>query len=649
MAAPLSLAAAVRPPTAVLDPCGQPAGCPAGSSLNQAPVLSLPSGMVACPASGSAAACRTNPTPAAAASGQASLPAGLAACPTSPDKPLPTGTAACSNTQLDGTSATASASSPTPGGLGAATAAPPAYGLSLTADSTTLSAGSSTLLTATATDTISGTDLAIEIFDQTSGTLVAACGTMSQCEVNYTAQGGTHTFIAFLTPPTADMPGAANAITSNPVTVGWLDTAISASEVLAPPGERVTVTATSTLDVQPGGRWLEIYDLSTHSVLTYCTRGSECVTSILAPPGSTHELVAHVTGSPESVSTPIQVSWLKVTLAATTLTQSTTGMVYLQAVVNADLTNSPWMVGIYDSHSHLVGQVCNTGSSCSASTSAAGAASMTYTAAITPAPADLPSPVGRLQGRSGIGSDLTNAVARSAPVKPGRLLWGVDSCKAFTADPSGVSDLYGQVSSMLGAPDFWGRYLTDTVCPGISQAEIAVASTNHMGILPIYDDYDCSAVVSYATGAGYAAAAVAAASGLGIPLGTGLAIDIEPPGPACPGAGGVDAGFVSGWYDGIHNAGYVPVYYGNGTAGSEFGSAWCAAVASSPAIAAGSYLWSFEPDLQGGFNKATAPGFAPYSPGCPATTAAWQYQISLGATPDVDHDLALSTLPLWYP
>jgi len=49
----------------------------------------------------------------------------------------------------------------------------------------------------------------------------------------------------------------------------------------------------------------------------------------------------------------------------------------------------------------------------------------------------------------------------------------------------------------------------------------------------------------------------------------------------------------------VSAAGHVPTYYGNGTAGSEFASAWCAAVTAQPAV--------------------------------------------------VDHDEALSTLPLWYP
>ncbi|HYM96762.1 MAG TPA: glycoside hydrolase domain-containing protein, partial [Candidatus Sulfotelmatobacter sp.] len=209
--------------------------------------------------------------------------------------------------------------------------------------------------------------------------------------------------------------------------------------------------------------------------------------------------------------------------------------------------------------------------------------------------------------------------------------------------------LYPQVVGAYGPPDFWGRYLTNTVCPGISATEVAAAAHNHMGILPIYNDYDCSNVVGYDTGKGYAAAATAAASALGIPAGRALAIDIEPPGDACPGAANVDPGFVQGWFDGITAAHYVPAYYGNGTAGSEFATAWCGAVASQSEIASSSYLWSFEPSLLGSYNKATAPNYAPNQTGCPGTMAAWQYELSAGSNPDVDTDEALSKLPLWFP
>jgi hypothetical protein len=246
------------------------------------------------------------------------------------------------------------------------------------------------------------------------------------------------------------------------------------------------------------------------------------------------------------------------------------------------------------------------------------------------------------------GEPLVDVQAKSATVEPTHLLWGVDSCKAMTGDPSG-QELFAAVVYHLGTPQFWGRYLTDTVCPGFSSAEAALAARYHIGIMPIYNDYDCSAVSSYETGHAYSVAAVAAAHKLGIPSGRTLAIDIEPYGAACPGAANVDSGFIDGWYEGVYDAGYVPVFYGNGDTGSEFAAAWCAAVKAVPSIATESYVWSFEPSLLGEFNNVSNPNFAPSDTGCAGNAQVWQYVLSAGANPDVDQDEALSTVPLWYP
>ena len=175
------------------------------------------------------------------------------------------------------------------------------------------------------------------------------------------------------------------------------------------------------------------------------------------------------------------------------------------------------------------------------------------------------------------------------------------------------------------------------------------AARYHLGILPIYNDYNCSDVRYYETGHAYAVAAVAAAKRLGIPAGRVIAIDIEPPGDACPGAANVDSGFIEGWFDGIHDAGYVPTYYGNGTSGTEFASAWCATVSKYPNIATDSDLWSFQPSLLGSFSKVWNPGYGPYDTGCAGNMLAWQYVLSAGAVVDVDQDEAISSLPLWYP
>ena len=136
---------------------------------------------------------------------------------------------------------------------------------------------------------------------------------------------------------------------------------------------------------------------------------------------------------------------------------------------------------------------------------------------------------------------------------------------------------------------------------------------------------------------------------MGIPAGTGIVLDIEPPGDACPGASFVDSSFLEAWYDGVTAAGYVPVYYGDTTAGSAFAKGWCGALAAHPEYATTAFLWSFEPSLLGHYTKRTAPGFAPNSIGCSGDVAGWQYQLSAGSTPDVDSDQVLSRIPLWYP
>jgi hypothetical protein len=410
----------------------------------------------------------------------------------------------------------------------------------------------------------------------------------------------------------------------------------------------VTFTATSTFDVGKAGRVIVIYDNTTKEKLTYCSRGTTCSTSVTQSAGGVHEIVGWVPGQPEAMSQSITTTWLGASLSGNSTYPRTGGTVHLIATANTDLTNTAWSLGIYDQHSQLVGQACKDGNTCSADITLASGDTPYYSAVIGAVPpADIASTLGQLLSKVSGPSALVNIQARSAAMQPTRILWGVDSCKAFTT--TGADGLIYQVSANLGMPEFWGRYLTNTVCPGISSAEIALAAHYHMGILPIYNAYNCSNVVGYDAGKRYATAATAAAAGLGISQGRALAIDIEPPGDACPGAANVDSGFIQGWYDGVAGAGYVPAYYGNGTAGSEFGSAWCAAVAAQPAVGTYSYLWSFEPSLLGSYNRANAPGYSPNQTGCAGPMAAWQYQISAGSNPDVDHDEALSSLPLWFP
>ncbi len=621
--------------------------------------LNVPSGSEQCPASGPGAACRTQDTAEAVKPGVASTPDGQAPCPAGTDNPAPSSPAACTDVLLPPPAPAASAvrgdSIPPPSvspSVPVSTLRPttPVQRLALGAGSSFLQAGDKAVLTATASATMTGTSSAIEIFDTTTHTLAGACSQSSQCIVAYAATSGLHNFAAFITRPGAAPPAPGAGLASNEVSVTWLGISLASDSTLVAPGKPVTFTATSTFDVGKAGRVIVIYDNTTKEKLTYCSRGTTCSTSVTQSAGGVHEIVGWVPGQPEAVSQSITATWLGASLSGNSTYPQAGGTIHLTATANADLTNTPWSLGIYDQHGHLVGQACKNGNTCGADITFTSGDTPYYSAVIGAVPpVNTASTLGQLLSKVSGPSTLVDVQARSAVVQPTRILWGVDSCKAFTGSATGADGLLPQVQGRLGTPEFWGRYLTDTVCPGVSSAEIAAAAHFHMGILPIYNAYNCSNVVGYDTGKRYSAAAAAAASGLGIPEGRALAIDIEPPGDACPGAANVDAGFIQGWYDGVAGAGYVPAYYGNGTAGSEFGSAWCAAVAAQPAVGSYSYLWSFEPSLLGSYNRATAPGYSPNQTGCAGPTAAWQYQISAGSNPDVDHDEALSSLPLWYP
>ncbi len=633
--------------------CGPDAICTPQADALLNPNLSLPAGTVLCGGdSGPAAACATDGS--APAPGASSTPAGQSACAPVSTKALPSAVAACRDVALTpeapaGSSGVGDRPVIAPSVPVDSLGTRPPDKVTLGADEQNVRGGKPALLTATASGTVTGTDRALEIFDLTSGTLAGACAQGSQCSVAYAAKSGVHEFAAFVTPPAAAAPDGSVAVASNHVRVGWLDSGVSASPTIVGPGQPLTVTVTSTFDVRGTGRWLEIYDLTAGARVTYCTRGTSCSTTIKEPAGGVHKIVGYITGKPEAVSTSLYLTWLKVSLSATSIGPRTGGTVHLKATANADLTNTPWVLAIYDSGGRLIDRPCKTGTTCEVTAWMDGKSTPAYTAVIGALAEQKTSLIGRIANAAGVvaGRPLVDIQARSATVEPTHLLWGVDSCKAFTGDPTG--ELFYAAAKKLGTPDFWGRYLTDTVCPGISSAEVALAASYHMGILPIYNDYNCGDVSYYDTGHAYAVAATAAAQRLGIPQGRLIAIDIEPPGDACPGAAYVDSGFIEGWFDGIKEAGYVPAYYGNGTAGSEFATAWCSAVSGRPNIATDSDLWSFEPSLLGSFSKVAAPGFAPFDTGCAGNMLIWQYVLSAGAVVDVDQDEALSSVPLWYP
>ena len=523
--------------------------------------------------------------------------------------------------------------------------------------------GGSTVLDAASSISVGGTPWAIEIFDRTKKVLVGECGESNDCRVEYTGKAGIHEFVAYVAPPTEAVPTTGMILSSSTVAVRWLGVGLVVNDPsIVGPGQPITFTAFASEDVNRIGYRVELHDTLSGQRLSYCSRGSICSVSLVEPSSGVRAVFAtlepqapalHVgAANVHASSGSVYGTWLDVHLAATTTSAAQGGVVSLTARANADLSQTPWSIYIFNQAGQLIGGPCNT-TSCGASVTVGPNDTTQFRAVIgrylvTPVATGL---VATALSKLPVTMSRLSVQATSPLVKPVRMLWGVDSCKASTQDPSGTTGLYPQVMSAYGGPpDFWGRYLTTTYnCPGLSPAEISSAHAHRMGILPIYDDYDCSALQGYQTGKTYAAAAAAQSISDGIPAGNGLAVDIEPPGGACPGAANVDPAFLHGWHDGITQAHYLPIYYGDATPGSPFQHGWCTLVAAHPDFAYDSYIWSFEPSLLGSYSKASAPGYNPEFIGCGGYQFGWQFELSAGSTPDVDTDEALSRLPIWYP
>ncbi|HET9780357.1 MAG TPA: glycoside hydrolase domain-containing protein [Candidatus Dormibacteraeota bacterium] len=625
---------------ATVNNCSTGAGaCSPQAGAENALQVTLPDGAQPCPSSGMGASCLTSDGTADLAPGTASTPDGAQPCPSSSALSTP---AACS----DPTSAVAPATNPSvEPSVPVATIrpAPAVPTLTLASSAPATVSGGSVVLTANAAAGAIKGGGALEIFDTTTSTLVGSCSQGTECSVGYSAGAGVHRFKAYVVgSPTGSVPDG-SATASDAVSVGWLGVTLASTQAAVGPGKIATLTATSTVPVDQFGYSIQLLDADTNTPITFCSRGTNCSVSVSEPASGSRAFVAHVG---PATSDPLSVTWLSVGLTGSSTYQAG-GIIHLDATTNVDLTNTPWSLGILDASGHLVAAPCKA-ASCSADVAMTSASTPQFTAVVGAVPAArTEAKVLQLVQKLSGPTTLVNVQAQSTAMQPTRLLWGVDSCKAFTGDPTG--EIFPGVASSVGTPDFWGRYLTTTVCPAISSAEVALAHDQHMAILPIYNDFDCSNVAGYDTATGYAQAAIAAAQALSIPKGRVLAIDIEPSGPYCSGA--VDADFVRGWFDTITTAGYVPVYYGNGTSGSEFATAWCQAQSQQAQIATGSFIWSFEPSLEdGGWSKSNAPGWSPYDTGCPDAVAAWQYQIDVNSpNPNIDSDEALATLPLWYP
>lgn len=98
----------------------------------------------------------------------------------------------------------------------------PTYTVSLQAESTWVTPGSTVILTATANKDMAGRSLAIQIFDLAANQQIASCETGTSCTAEaHSVAPATRAYQAFIAPPAATPPPPNSQASSEVVTITW--------------------------------------------------------------------------------------------------------------------------------------------------------------------------------------------------------------------------------------------------------------------------------------------------------------------------------------------------------------------------------------------------------------------------------------------
>jgi hypothetical protein len=176
--------------------------------------------------------------------------------------------------------------------------------LTLAASQATVPVGASSTLTATTSQNIGPSPFWTEIFDVTTGTRVAVCGSGTVCSTTVSqAAAATHEYVAYLSADSASYPPPSIQETSLLSFVTWSSLGWRVS-LSAPAGtySSETVTATTNADVGPTPYYIEIFN-ETGALLAVCGSGSTC-SATFTPSYAGSNLVAFVSGSSAAFPPP---------------------------------------------------------------------------------------------------------------------------------------------------------------------------------------------------------------------------------------------------------------------------------------------------------------------------------------------------------
>lgn len=176
---------------------------------------------------------------------------------------------------------------------------------------------------------------------------------------------------------------------------------LSASNTDGGPGHPVTLTATSNVDVGPTPYYLDIYDVSSGTLLTACGYGTTCDVSTEIDSCTSHSYRAYI-GDPSSTPPPtnnqgssntVSVEWWGLSLTASPTGQVVGSPITLRASTCRDVLATPYFISTYNGTTTLVvGTPCGEGTSCSNQDTELAPVCITFHATIATTSATYPPP-----------------------------------------------------------------------------------------------------------------------------------------------------------------------------------------------------------------------------------------------------------------
>lgn len=268
-----------------------------------------------------------------------------------------------------------------------------------------LAPGARTVLTATANMDVGQTPWYIEIFDRSTATWLASCGTGKTCSASALQSVATvHSYVAWVSGYGTGYPPPSIQVTSAFLGVVWFGITLTASPTALLPGGTTTLTATANADVGPSPYYVSIFDQTTGARVTSCPTGTVCKVAVPQSASTIRVYVAYVSGygttnpppTVQATSRSVQVTWLSIRLDAcnsSNLSCANTGGspfflapgvgATLTATASQDVGTTPFYIQLFDQTSRTFLSQCGSGISCNTVVSQPVATTHAFAAYIT--------------------------------------------------------------------------------------------------------------------------------------------------------------------------------------------------------------------------------------------------------------------------